>query len=175
MTARSPSCRAALRGLAVFLALLGWGTAAQSLETGERAPAFRMPSLSSGSEISLDASRGRVIYLDFWASWCAPCATSLPLLDALQEELGPQGFTVLAVNVDRDPEKARRFLERHPVRYPSASDPEGRLPALYGVPTMPTSYLIDRKGTVRLVHRGFRRSDLETLRREIHALLAEGR
>ena len=66
-----------------------------------------------------------MVYLDFWASWCPPCLTSLPLLEKLRKEFPSDQFQILAVNVDQDPEKARKFLERTQVGYPSATDPEG--------------------------------------------------
>jgi len=84
-------------------------------------------------------------------------------------------FQVLAVNVDRDPADARTFLSRRPVGYPSAFDPQGELPGRFGVQTMPTSFLIDRQGVVRLVHEGFRKGDVDALRDHIQELVASGR
>ena len=77
----------------------------------------------------------------------------------------------IAINVDREPERAQKFLADHPVGYPSASDPEGKLPAVFGLQTMPTSYLIDRKGVVRYVHRGYHAGDDATIREHIRELL----
>jgi peroxiredoxin len=88
----------------------------------------------------------------------------------------PNGdFQIIAVNLDQKKEKALRFLSKNPVGYPSASDPKGRLPGQYGVDTMPTSYLIDRDGVIRYVHRGFQRGDSSKLRKEIRALLETSR
>jgi thiol-disulfide isomerase/thioredoxin len=159
------------------LALLALGIAcgartASALEPGDPAPPFRAPALDGGEDVSLEAHRGKVVYLDFWASWCAPCLQSLPQLEALQNDLGSHGFQVLAVNVDKDPDKARRLLARLGVAYPSASDPAGELPGKYELPTMPTSYVIDGNGVVRLVHEGFRDGDLAELRPKIEALMA---
>jgi thiol-disulfide isomerase/thioredoxin len=159
----------ALRLAAALVALVA--TPALALEEGDVAPAWSAPSLSGGAPVSLASARGRVVVLDFWASWCAPCRTALPLLDALRREFPADSFTVLAVNVDREPEAARRFLARRPVGYPSASDPEGRIPASFGLETMPTSYLIDRAGVIRYVHEGFERGDVETLRARIAELV----
>jgi peroxiredoxin len=145
-----------------------------ALGRGEAAPAFSAPLLDGGS-VSLSDHRGKVVFLDFWASWCPPCLTSMPLLDALQAEFPGADFQVLAVNVDRDPDKAHRFLASHPVAYPSASDPAGRLPESYEIGTMPTSFLIDREGVIHHVHEGFRRGDLAGLRARIRALLESGR
>jgi peroxiredoxin len=137
---------------------------------GQAAPTFSLPALDGGKPISLASHRGDVVYLDFWASWCPPCVTSLPLLDDLRQEFGPRGFQVVAINVDRDTDKARRFLEKRPVGYRSASDPDGVLPERFGIETMPTSFLIDRDGVVRHVHAGFRKSDIEGLRAQIRDL-----
>lgn len=82
---------------------------------------------------------------------------------------------MIAINVDRDPERAQKFLADHPVGYPSAADPEGKLPEAFGLETMPTSYLIDRKGVVRYVHRGFRAGDDAEIRERIRALIGSER
>jgi thiol-disulfide isomerase/thioredoxin len=146
---------------------------ALALEEGDVAPAWSAPALAGGAPVSLAAARGKVVYLDFWASWCAPCRTALPAIEELRREFPAEAFTVLAVNVDREPEAARRFLARNPVGYPSATDPEGRIPASFGLETMPTSYLIDREGVIRYVHRGFQRGDVAALRARIAALVGK--
>ena len=103
---------------------------------------------------------------------CAPCAVALPIVDSFREEFSEDEFAVLAVNVDSDPKKARTFLKRRPVGYPSVSDPKGALPTKFGVETMPTSFLIDREGVIRVVHRGFKKSDSDALRSEIRKLVS---
>jgi peroxiredoxin len=161
-----------IASLAGALWLGPYGAAA--LQSGDTAPSFSAPTLQ-GRTLSLESLRGKVVFLDFWASWCAPCAQSLPVLDALRGEFGPEDFQVLAVNVDRDPRKAEDFLSRRPVGYPSVSDPEGALPVRFGVQTMPTSFLIDREGVIRYVHRGFRKGDEDVLRARIRELMGRGR
>ncbi|MFO0691390.1 MAG: TlpA disulfide reductase family protein [Myxococcota bacterium] len=146
-------------------------TAALALEAGDAAPDFSAPSLDGQGNVSLAQYRGKVVYLDFWASWCAPCLKAIPEIEAMRKELAGEDFQVVAVNLDQQPKKALRFLEKHPIGYPSASDPKGRLPKQFGVDTMPTSYLIDGKGVIRLVHRGFQREDGVKLRAEIRKLL----
>ena len=145
---------------------------ALAVEPGDPAPDFSAPALDGSADVELAAYRGKVVYLDFWASWCAPCLQSLPKLESLQRELGEEDFQVLAVNVDQDPNQARRLLVKLGIGYPSASDPTGELPALYELPTMPTSYLIDADGVVRYVHKGFREGDLDQLRPRIESLIA---
>jgi peroxiredoxin len=169
MTARSLRARASLIGL---LLVLG-AHSAVALEAGDRAPAFAAASLTGKGTLELSQYRGKVVYLDFWASWCAPCLTAIPEVKALRDEFSANDFQVLAVNLDQNKEKALRFLSKTPIDYPSCSDPGGRLPDQYGLDTMPTAYLIDREGVIRYVHRGFQRGDGDKLRREIHALVAQ--
>jgi thiol-disulfide isomerase/thioredoxin len=158
-----------------LLAALVFAAPAQAVSVGEPAPTFNAKELDGSGMLSLTKFRGKVVYVDFWASWCAPCATALPALEALRKEFPAGDFQILAINVDKDPQKARRFLERTPVGYPSASDPDGHLPATFGLETMPTSYLIDRRGIVRHVHEGFEKGDVEGLREHIQGLIGAAR
>jgi thiol-disulfide isomerase/thioredoxin len=149
------------------------------VQQGERAPAVALPTLSNSqldtqpATVSLDSLRGKVVYLDFWASWCGPCRISFPQLEQLREELGPRGFEVLAINVDEFEADAHEFLRQLPVTYPVVRDASGDSPASYGILGMPTGFLIDREGIVRLIHQGYRKSDGEALRAQIIQLLGE--
>jgi thiol-disulfide isomerase/thioredoxin len=154
------------------LLLLG-APPAFTVEAGEAAPAFQAKALDGKSSLSLEAYKSKVVYLDFWASWCGPCAAALPAIDKLQKEFGDKGFQVLAVNVDQDVKNARRFLARRPVGYPNVADPKGSIPSSFEVETMPTSFLIDREGIVQYVHKGFRNGDEKELRDRIQALVAK--
>ena len=174
MTMRNTRTLGALCSLALLCALV-LAAAAGALQSGDRAPAVKGARLDGKGQLSLQSERGKVVYLDFWASWCKPCALSLPALDAFRKEFPAKDFTVFAINVDRDPAAARAFLSRRPVGYPSLFDPEGKLPTQFGVETMPTSFLIDRKGVIRRVHRGFRKEDVPELRAAIQELLRSGR
>lgn len=162
---RSASTLALAAGLA-FAA-----TQAVAVGVGERAPEFSAPALDGKGNVSLSAYRGKVVYLDFWASWCGPCLKAVPEVEALRKKLAGKNFQVVAVNLDQQTKKALRFLEKHPVGYPSASDPKGRLPKQYGVDTMPTSFVIDTDGVVRYVHKGFQRGDGAKLESEIRKQL----
>lgn len=146
---------------------------ASGVVVGQAAPAVRLPELSGAGEVSLESLRGKVVYLDFWASWCGPCRVSFPLLEQLREELGPDGFEVLAINVDEVESDARRFLSEVPVSYPVVRDADGITPQTFGILGMPTGYLIDRQGIVREVHQGFRKSDGAKLRTAVVELLGE--
>ena len=149
--------------------------AGAAVEAGDGAPDVVLPLLvdDGSASQSLAALRGKVVYLEFWASWCGPCRVSFPQLEQLRAELGPRGFEVLAVNVDEVEADARRFLQQVPVSYPVVRDASGATPAAYGILGMPTGYLIDRDGLVRLVHQGYRRSDGEALRAQVLELLGE--
>ena len=144
---------------------------ALALSPGDRAPHFMAPGLNGRGAVDLADFRGKVVLLDFWASWCAPCLTSLPKLEELRQEFADRDFRIVAVNLDSEPEKARRFLAKHPIGYASATDPVGHIPERFELGTMPTSYLIDADGVIRYVHEGFQRGDEAELRERIRALL----
>lgn len=145
---------------------------AAALDVGDEAYAFEAPLLSGESSAALEDYRGKVVYLDFWASWCDPCTKAIPALEKLRSEFAGEDFQVLAVNVDKSKKKATKFLKKNPIGYPSVSDPKGKLPRRFGLETMPTSYLIDRDGVIRYVHKGFRKGDVEEIRAEIQKLVA---
>jgi peroxiredoxin len=179
---RGSTCMAAsrrLRDIARIAALLAcacavWVTNADiafALEPGDPAKDFQAPNLDGDGTVSLQDHRGKVVYLDFWASWCNPCQTAIPLIEELRGEFPADDFQVVAVNLDKSTKKARKFLVKNPVGYPSASDPRGALPRAFGLETMPTSYLIDRDGIIRYVHEGFRENDVALLRAEIQKLV----
>ena len=166
----TPTTRSSARSFSpVLLAALALLVAspAFAVEPGDRAVDFEEKSLDGKGTLSLSEHRGKVVYLDFWASWCTPCAAAIPMIEDLRKEFPADEFQVLAVNLDKSAAKARKFLRKNPVGYPVAHDPRGVLPKKFGLETMPTSYLIDRNGVVRYVHRGFRKDDIDEIRAEI--------
>jgi thiol-disulfide isomerase/thioredoxin len=163
----TPRSLRALLPLAFALA----ASAAFALDEGDRAPDFQARSVVGDAEVVLHELRGKVVLVDFWASWCAPCNAAMPQLEKLSKEFPSDQFVVLGVNVDKKLADARRALEKRPVTYPNASDPTGMLPKRFGLQTMPTSYLIDQDGVVRLVHRGYRSGDIDELREHVKKLL----
>jgi peroxiredoxin len=130
-------------------------TGAVATEVGTPAPAFSLPA-RDGGQASLADLRGRVVYLDFWASWCAPCRRSFPWMSEMQARHGERGLRVIAVNLDAERKDAEAFLAAHPPGFTVLLDPSAATAARYDVKGMPTSYLIGRDGVVRRVHRGFR-------------------
>jgi len=121
--------------------------------------------------LDLASFRGQVVYLDFWASWSAPCRRSFPWMSRMQGELGPDGFVVIAVNVDHVHADAERFLQDHIPRFGIVFDPDGLLAGKFGVTGIPTSFLIDRRGQVQWKHEGFELRDRDVLARQIRSLV----
>jgi cytochrome c biogenesis protein CcmG/thiol:disulfide interchange protein DsbE len=117
------------------------------------APSFSLP--TSDGTVCLDSLRGRVVLVDFWASWCGPCRKSFPWMKAMQETYGDKGLTIVAINVDKSREAAEPFLREFPSPLLVAFDPEGKIAEKFNVAAMPSSYLIDRKGQILDAHRGF--------------------
>lgn len=144
---------------------------ALSTANAQPAPHFSLP--GTESPVSLQALRGQMVYLDFWASWCVPCRQSFPWMNALQEKYRAQGLIVLAINLDQDEQAAHRFLDQYPVNFTVAFDPQGKVAERYKLKGMPTSYLIDRDGQVLMTHIGFRSRDIEILEARIAAQLIQ--
>jgi cytochrome c biogenesis protein CcmG/thiol:disulfide interchange protein DsbE len=117
------------------------------------APAFNLP--GRAGTVSLDSLRGQVVYVDFWASWCEPCRRSFPWLNALRERYAERGFTVVAINLDKDRRAADAFLEKNPARFIVAYDPAGESAGAYRVSAMPSSFLIGPTGTLLSSYAGF--------------------
>jgi thiol-disulfide isomerase/thioredoxin len=140
------------------------------------APGDPFPSLASAGlgGAPLPETAGRVVLVDFWASWCAPCKASFPVYSRIQSDYAGRGLVIVAVGVDDTPAAFAAFMERMKPSFCAVHDAKHALVASVQVPTMPTSYLVDRSGKVRFMHPGFHgdRTDRE-LRREIDALLAE--
>lgn len=119
---------------------------------------------------ALAAYEGKLVYLDFWASWCGPCAESFPWLNRMQEKYGTE-LVVVGVNVDTDPKAADGFLKKHPARFDIVRDPQGRLPELYRIEGMPSSVLIGPDGRELHRHAGFRTRDAAQYEAAIRAAL----
>ena len=155
----------------IAVALLSIAAPTLAVEIGKPAPAFALTAISGGAPVSLEQLKGKVVFVDFWASWCGPCRQSLPQYEKLRAELADQQFAIIAINLDEEVADATAFLKEHPVNYTILRDPAGDIPKAFGLVAMPTSYLIDRDRIVRAVHTGFDPADIDKLRVEIHALL----
>jgi thiol-disulfide isomerase/thioredoxin len=156
---------------AVTLCLATLVSPAIAVEAGQAAPALSLPSLK-GDVVSLDQLRGKVVYVDFWASWCGPCRRSFPWMNEMQQKYGPRGFTVVAVNVDKRRADADKFLALIPANFTVVFDAAGATPTAWSVKGMPSSYLIDAAGSVTFVERGFLDESKGPLEERIKALLA---
>jgi len=144
-----------------------------AVEEGDVAPDFTLPSIHAGQpDIALADLSGKTVYVDFWASWCAPCLTSLPLYNELYHKYKDQGLEIVAINVDNPIEDGLDFLLDNPLDFLIPADPEGDSAELFGVIGMPSSYLISPAGEVTLVHMGFRSGDIEIIEEEIQKVLA---
>jgi len=128
---------------------------------------------AAAADLDLRAYRGKVVYVDFWASWCAPCRQSFPWLDNLVREYGKQDFIVIGINVDKDRNLAEHFLAETPAEFPILYDPKGELATIYKVAGMPSGVLIDRTGHVRFQHAGFSDKQKGLYEEQLQTLLAE--
>jgi peroxiredoxin len=159
--------------IVLAVALFAAAGTAFTVEPGATAPDFHLPPFSGTQPLSLSDYRGKVVLVDFWASWCSPCRQSLPLYNGLQADFAPADFAILAVGLDEDTADARAFLREHPVKYVALQDPKGDVAQAFGLKGMPSSYLIDRQGIVRYAHAGFEPRDIDALKREIAELVAK--
>lgn len=139
---------------------------------GTPAPPFVGTTLT-GESIHLSNYEGKVVLLDFWASWCGPCREEMPFLIDLYDDYHEAGLDVLTINIDDHTENAQAFLDElgEPVPFPVLFDPDKHVPALYEIEAMPTAVLIDKKGIVRYWHDGFKTSHQSQYRQELTTLL----
>lgn len=155
--------------LAIFLSI--HSVASFAVDVGQPAPQFTLPTLQQDQPTALKQYAGKVVYLDFWASWCAPCRTSFPLLDKLHEKLKAKGFEVVAVNLDENKANAEKFLKEFAVGFTVLRDTKGEWADQFVVESMPTSFIIDKQGVVQNIHHGFTSEDIKELEAKITKLL----
>jgi thiol-disulfide isomerase/thioredoxin len=154
-----------------LLALFAASAAVSKPIPGQPAPDFALRSLVSKEPITLSAFRGKVVLLDFWASWCLPCKKLMPKLSELKSRL-PE-LEVVAVSVDADPNKALTFLRSVEPDLVAAHDAKQKTAEDYALEGMPTCFLIDKQGRLRYRHDGYTAEDLKKAEREARLLLAE--
>jgi cytochrome c biogenesis protein CcmG, thiol:disulfide interchange protein DsbE len=159
-----------LKIAALTLSLIGLScTQAHAAEVGSTAPTYSLP--TAAGKVDSASLKGKLVYVDFWASWCVPCKQSFPWMNEMQAKYGNRGLHVLAINVDGKQADADKFLALVPAKFQVAFDPAGVTPKQFAVKAMPTSYLIDGDGRVVYVHAGFRESDQKSIEAAIVAAL----
>ncbi len=142
---------------------------AWALEKGAAAPQFDLQGVDGA--VKLAKLQGKVVYVDFWASWCGPCRQSFPWMNEMQAKYGARGLQIIGVNVDANSADARQFLTTTPARFSIGFDPQGATPRSYGIKGMPSSVLIGPDGKVLLEHSGFRDTDRAELESKIQNAL----
>ncbi len=152
----------------LLIALFGFAAMAQA----EKAPDFTLKS-DTGDNVRLEEQRGKVVMINFWASWCAPCRKEMPLLEELHDRYEQAGFTLFGVNVEQNPDAAQKFLDDVGVTFPILYDPESTASRAYQVSAMPTTVMVDRDGEVRYVNRGYKEGDEAKYRDQIRELIRE--
>ncbi|MFD1383739.1 TlpA disulfide reductase family protein [Rhodanobacter aciditrophus] len=157
--------------------ILGSMTAHAEISDKDTAPVapmgdFAMPTYQ-GTSISLNDYLGKVVLVDFWASWCSPCRTSFPWMNHMSAKYRDQGFEIAAINLDQQKPQAVTFLKELPPEFTVLFNASGEMPEAFEVIGMPTSFLIDRDGKVRATHIGFHSDKTKEYEKEIQQLLQE--
>tara|TARA_X000001036_G_scaffold380112_1_gene371324 strand:- start:1725 stop:2222 length:498 start_codon:yes stop_codon:yes gene_type:complete len=151
--------------LAIFPAL------SFSAELGKTAPPFSLKSILGSEWVDLDSQSEKILYIDFWASWCGPCKLSFPSMIKLKELFKDESFEIIAISVDADSRAANKFLNSYDINFQVALDPDGAVAEKYALPGMPSSFLLDRDRKVIAAHKGFRESDVAKIKKEIEEAL----
>lgn len=161
------------RRLVLFTAsLLGLVTpSVHAVAVGAIAPDCALSSLVDQQSSHLNQYKGKVVYVDFWASWCGPCAKSFPFLNKLHQQFKDQGLQIIGVNLDENLDEAKTFLSKIPAEFAISVDVSKQCAEAFAVEAMPSSYIIDRKGLVHHIHLGFREGAAEELQTTIEQLL----
>jgi peroxiredoxin len=161
-----------IQTLCVLLLSAGFAVQATEMQTGALAPAFTLKTLNDRN-LSLREYRGRVVMINFWATWCGPCRQEMPALNALYEKYRDAGFVLFGINVDADPANAARMVDRLKVTYPILFDRDKKASSLYQVNAMPMTILIDRDGKIRHVQKGYHPGYEDKYREQVRGLLTE--
>lgn len=158
-----------LRRLRLLFALVFTAAFALGVAGAATVPDFTFA--TNKGALRLDSLRGKVVYLDYWASWCVPCRQSFPWMNEMQSRYGGKGLVIVAVNLDRDTVEAQRFLVQYPADFMVAYDPEAKTAKALALKGMPASFLIDRQGEIVRTHIGFREDAKGGMEEEIRELL----
>jgi peroxiredoxin len=174
MTSMRPIRFRPLRRLTVGFVLVFSGAwlAAAPIAPSTLAPDFTLRTLE-GQNLRLGEQRGRVVLVNFWATWCGPCRQEMPHLNKLYDKYKSSGFVLLGVNVDEDTRQAASVASKLGVKFPVLPDNDKRVSKQYDLSAMPSTVLIDRDGRVRYLHRGYQSGYEDTYDRQIRELLKE--
>jgi peroxiredoxin len=143
-----------------------------SLKINKTAPNFILKS-SGGGNISLSELRGKVVVINFWATWCVPCRQEVPQMEKLYQRFSKKGLTIVAINVGNNSDKAKRISKELGITFPILFDSDSNVSEEYGVFAMPSTYFVDRTGNLRKIHRSFELGDEKKYKKIIKALLKE--
>lgn len=166
---RMPSLAFASRRFAAVLALVA-GTAFGAIAPSSSAPDFTLHTMN-GPNMRLHEQRGKVVMINFWATWCGPCRQEMPHLDRLYDKYKSSGFVLMGINVDDDTRNAAAVAAKLGIRFPVLLDTDKQVSRLYDLSTMPSTVLVDRDGKVRYVHRGYLSGYEDTYDKQVRELL----
>jgi peroxiredoxin len=141
-------------------------------QTTATAPDFSLTD-SDGNVVSLSDMRGKVVLINFWATWCGPCRQEMPILEALYKRYETLGFTLLGVNVEENSSDAVSFLKETPVTFPILYDPDNNVSRLFDVAAMPSTVIVDREGKMRFLHHGYQPGYENAYQDQIRELIRE--
>jgi len=152
------------------LAVLLFATPVSALDVGSRMPEIGLQTLD-GSSVTAASLKGKVVLVDFWATWCGPCKAEMPVLQQLHARYQKQGLVVVGISVDREKAALAPYLKNLGVSFPVAHDPQHQVAERFEPQKMPSSFIVDRQGVVRFIHAGFHPGDAATFEKEIKGLL----
>lgn len=125
------------------------------------------------TKINTEDLKGKVLYLDFWASWCKPCRKSFPFMNQLHTDYQGKDFAVVAINMDEFPDDAKTFLSQLPAQFDVFTEPGNTLAEQLEVPGLPVAYIIDKKGNIAARHIGFNDRKKQKKIKQINYLLEQ--
>ncbi len=157
----------------ILSALLALSSSLSATEMGEKMPACEIMQITDTQRLELRQLGNKVLYVDFWASWCPPCAQSFPFMNELSRDFKDKGLQVLGINMDQSTEDTKAFLAKYPAHFPVGTDIDENCAKNFAIKAMPSSFLIDRKGVIRYTHLGFRADDTKDIRALIEQLITE--
>ena len=147
-----------LNRLVVVMLVTSLSVSSHAVDIREEAPDFTLKGLD-GTNLRLEEYRGKVVLINFWASWCGPCRQEMPLLDRLHHRYEDTGFAVLGINVEGERAPAQKIVDKTKVTFPVLIDENQKVSELYSLEAMPSTVVVDRDGVVRYIHRGYKPGD----------------